>query len=263
MHGPNFKAELRLLATDQGGRTQPVFTDYRPNWDLGNTWLGEPQVNDGRVVLDVGTEIPPGATGLVRIEPVRSEFWADVRPGHELAVQEGAHVVGYARILEVTECPTYWTPAVARFVRHAWQFCDFVEKAHLKPLAVRIELARRCLLELYAGGLELPQVVPPEGIEAGPSPEPPAHWEGFDAFEFYWEVFDPYQEDAPVTGSLSDDLLDVYRDLRPGLALWEVGDADHRLAAIWEWRFHFGIHWGDHAIDALRALHRVRPVTAP
>jgi hypothetical protein len=29
-----------------------------------------------------------------------------------------------------------------------------------------------------------------------------------------------------------------------------------REAAIWEWRFHFEWHWGDHAIDALRALHR-------
>jgi aryl-alcohol dehydrogenase-like predicted oxidoreductase len=25
-------------------------------------------------------------------------------------------------------------------------------------------------------------------------------------------------------------------------------------AAVWEWRFHFDVHWGDHAVDALRAL---------
>jgi hypothetical protein len=114
-------------------------------------------------MLDAGTELPPGGAGLVRIVPLRSEFWADVRPGHELAVKEGPRVVGYARILEVTECPMYWTPAVARFVRHAWQFCVFVETAPPEPLAARIELARRCLLELYAGALELPRVVPPEG----------------------------------------------------------------------------------------------------
>jgi hypothetical protein len=25
---------------------------------------------------------------------------------------------------------------------------------------------------------------------------------------------------------------------------------------VWEWRFHFDVHWGEHAVDALRALHR-------
>ena len=27
-------------------------------------------------------------------------------------------------------------------------------------------------------------------------------------------------------------------------------------SAIWHWRYNFEVHWGDHAIDALRALHR-------
>jgi hypothetical protein len=66
-------------------------------------------------------------------------------------------------------------------------------------------------------------------------------------------MFDPYELDQPVAGSLSDDLLDVYRDVRRGLALWESRrDAD----AVWEWKFHFDAHWGAHAVDALRALHR-------
>jgi Domain of unknown function (DUF5063) len=69
-----------------------------------------------------------------------------------------------------------------------------------------------------------------------------------------------YDEGATVAGSLSDDLLDVYGDLQRGLVLWDKGGATKsnklRIAAIWEWRFHFEIHWGDHAIDALRALHR-------
>ena len=101
---------------------------------------------------------------------------------------------------------------------------------------------------------------PPDGVEAGPTGEPPKGWPGFEKFDGYWEVFDPYEEGAPVGGSLSDDLLDVYGDLRRGLALWEQGGVtkrgELRIAAIWEWRFQFEIHWGDHAIDALRALHR-------
>lgn len=71
--------------------------------------------------------------------------------------------------------------------------------------------------------------------------------------DLYWEVFDPYVEANPVAGSLAEDVLDVYRDIRRGLTLW---DASQMQNAIWEWRFGFDAHWGDHAIDALRALHR-------
>jgi len=118
----------------------------------------------------------------------------------------------------------------------------------------RLAGARKRLLDLYEAGSALPYVEPPEGVEAGPSPEPPKGWLGFGNFETYWEVFDPYEEDDPVVGSLSDDLLDVYGDVRRGLALWDMGIP--RTAALWEWRFHFDQHWGDHAVDALRALHR-------
>jgi hypothetical protein len=61
-------------------------------------------------------------------------------------------------------------------------------------------------------------------------------------------------DEPPVRGSLADDLRDVYSDVRRGLALWDSPAPPD--AAIWEWRFQFEIHWGDHAIDALRALHR-------
>jgi hypothetical protein len=45
-----------------------------------------------------------------------------------------------------------------------------------------------------------------------------------------------------------------HADVTRGLRLWDLDVP--REAAIWEWRFHFESHWGDHAIDALRALHR-------
>jgi hypothetical protein len=73
------------------------------------------------------------------------------------------------------------------------------------------------------------------------------------SFEAYWEVFDPFAHSEPVGGSLSDDGLDIYKDLRGGLALW---DGHSKIAGIWEWRFFFEIHWGNHAVDALRVLHR-------
>jgi hypothetical protein len=70
---------------------------------------------------------------------------------------------------------------------------------------------------------------------------------------FYREVFDPWAEPTvgEVTGDIIDDLGDIYRDLRRGLVHWQDGNlAD----ALWEWRFNFQIHWGEHATSALRAL---------
>lgn len=81
----------------------------------------------------------------------------------------------------------------------------------------------------------------------------PSDWPGFEEADLYWEVFDPYEEAPLVCGSLSDDLLDVYRDLRRGLLIYDAGKVG---SAVWEWKFHFTNHWGDHAVDALRALQR-------
>ncbi|HTR55608.1 MAG TPA: DUF5063 domain-containing protein [Kofleriaceae bacterium] len=139
------------------------------------------------------------------------------------------------------------------FVAQARAYSEFVQRASALLLPERLTSARLRLLELYKAALSLPASPEPGTTEAGPSPEAPDNWRGFDENDCYWEVFDPYEEDAPVAGSLSDDLLDVYRDIQRGLALW---DASHHREALWEWRFHFDVHWGDHAVDALRALHR-------
>ena len=74
----------------------------------------------------------------------------------------------------------------------------------------------------------------------------------------YWEFFNPYVKDDPVTRSLADDLADIYRDIQPGLKLYRYGSKGARGAAIWNWRFGLTSHWGHHATDALRALQQLR-----
>ncbi len=249
----SFHARLRLLPTELGGRKGPIFSDYRPNWDLKNTWHGQPAIHDGRVRLDGIQDLAPGAEGPAFIEPVAEEFWGAVEVGAVLPMQEGSRIVGHATVTEVIR-PAYLTRETAAFVDQAHQFCDFIERASAFPLVDRLTAARVRLLALYQAGCALPQLEPPEGFDAGPSPDRPDGWAGFDRFDVYWEVFDPYVDEAPVAGSLSDDLLDTYADVRRGLDLWK--SKAPRAAAIWEWQVGFETHWGDHAIDALRALHR-------
>jgi hypothetical protein len=76
----------------------------------------------------------------------------------------------------------------------------------------------------------------------------------FNEFNHYWEIFNPYVQEEPVAASLSDDISDIYQDVKRGIILYEQKD---QTQAIWQWKFHFEIHWGNHAVDAVRALHSV------
>ena len=91
-------SRLRLLPTDAGGRKTPIRSNYRPTFDLGGSWMGEPALNDGRIMLLDQDELAPGAEGLVRIEPLWAEYWATVREGAVVPVQEGARVVGHVTV---------------------------------------------------------------------------------------------------------------------------------------------------------------------
>lgn len=239
-----------LLSRDLGGTTRPLENGARARWNLGNTWLGESTVDEARVVLE--SAIQPGVEASAHLEPLEPECWSAVRVGSVISLQERNRLTGYATVIEVVR-PEHFTSQVLAFVAQARQFCEFIEKADSLSLAARLSAARERLLELYRAGTALPLIAPPEDFSERPSPVLPKPWAGFGEHQYYWEVRDPYVDEPPGLGDLSDDVIDVYLDLRRGLELWHLHEAQ---AAIWTWRFHFDIHWGDHASDALRALHR-------
>lgn len=73
--------------------------------------------------------------------------------------------------------------------------------------------------------------------------------------DIYWIVLDPTsvtQKPGVAAGSLTDDLTDIYVDLKRGLQLW---DSRNERDAVWEWRFSYQTHWGLHALNALRVVH--------
>jgi hypothetical protein len=141
---------------------------------------------------------------------------------------------------------------VAAFVNAARSFCSFMER----PAAHDdVELAAKALAALYAAGLSLPAVEPgsAETAEYRPRDTPIPRDLGA---QYYYEVVEPLDltgaED--VVGDLDDDLLDIYKDVKEGLGAFDAG---HVQSAGWHWRFTLEAHWGDHAVDALRVLHRL------
>jgi hypothetical protein len=97
------EARLTLTTTEDGGRAYPVFTDYRPDWSIGNrTESGEMEINGAPITLEDAQSIAPGGTGLVRLHPVWRDAWMTVQPGAEIAMHEGSRVVGNAVVVRVT-----------------------------------------------------------------------------------------------------------------------------------------------------------------
>ena len=135
------------------------------------------------------------------------------------------------------------------------------------------EAARNALLRvtrLYLAGLGLPPPWAEGGAEQSKAEGiGEAEWWAVYAaaekrlpFNHYAEVFDPFIDppEEPVTGSLADDIGDIFRDVVGGLREYRAG---RRATAIWEWGFLFRHHWGDHATGAIRALHSWLAANAP
>jgi translation elongation factor EF-Tu-like GTPase len=101
--GMTYRARLRVLPADESGRHAPIQTGYRCEFWLGVVQEGTRVHNDAAIYLeDPRTELAPGAEGTVLIVPVVPESWTHLRPGDEVQLQEGDHVVGIATIMEIT-----------------------------------------------------------------------------------------------------------------------------------------------------------------
>ena len=69
----------------------------------------------------------------------------------------------------------------------------------------------------------------------------------------YWMEFDVTSDGQEMSGSLADDLTDIYWELKHGLdRLASDHDAN---TALGQWRTGFCRHWGQHVVDAERHLY--------
>lgn len=142
---------------------------------------------------------------------------------------------------------------VDEFFVSALNYCNIVENLNSNNGNNKIKNLLVSLLDLYSKALYLPDVEPEEDEVSDIELSVPQIIS--DEYNHYWKVFNPYHLDAPVGASLSDDILDIYKDVKRGIILYEKNEY---AEAIWEWKFNFEIHWGSHAIDGIRALHSVK-----
>jgi sugar phosphate isomerase/epimerase len=164
------------------------------------------------------------------------------------------------------------------FLAAARQFIKLVENSNLSNELFYKE-SHKSLATLYQTALNLENV---DLIYSGPESE----FKGINKDELrkqniklisklgkdsvYWEVFDPtYTEDdgkpgngwklkdkEPSQGWLVDDFADIYADLKEEInKIDEIGTDESIEDALWQLKFGFNHHWGNHCINAMRALH--------
>jgi len=66
----------------------------------------------------------------------------------------------------------------------------------------------------------------------------------------YWLEFDRIDDSVTMTGSLADDLTDIYCELKHGLRTVDANPEQ----SVHAWLQGFTIHWGQHLTDAERHL---------
>ena len=145
--------------------------------------------------------------------------------------------------------------AVTEFANIARRYCDWIEAS---PYPADILIVHRLLAELQLKALMLPDVWGEDDyVEVKDKKD---NWETVCdrlhslPFEIYWEVYDAFADgEEPVCGALSDDLGDIYYDIKEGLYFFDQGNESE---AAWRWRFSYFTNWGRHLTGAQTALHQ-------
>ena len=74
------------------------------------------------------------------------------------------------------------------------------------------------------------------------------------------EIFDPTdeKENEPTQGWLVDDVADIYADLKEELyKIEQIGTDEAIEDGLWQLKFGFTTHWGNHCVNAIRVLHYI------
>jgi hypothetical protein len=153
---------------------------------------------------------------------------------------------------------------VLRFRETAKKFCEFIETHKSYRKKEFLTLCAMSLSELYNHALSLRQLISDGEDDSVPQVQHDEWASLSDSLkqklgddDVYTVVFDPTnpEPDDPVEATLSDDLADIYRDLKNGLMFWDSDSQSGLEEALWEWSFGFEHHWGQHLTKALSAIH--------
>lgn len=144
------------------------------------------------------------------------------------------------------------------FVAGAREYCGIIERA---AYLAQNQLAEQCaiaLADLYSHALKLPEVEPCDVRYQSESVQIPFNSQhALASLALQPREHDPeHMADTLNNLLLTDDLSDIYIELKRGLRAYHSGDGCAMSDAVWEWKFSFETHWREHLVHALYVLDR-------
>ena len=78
-------------------------------------------------------------------------------------------------------------------------------------------------------------------------------------FDAYYDVFDPsiHLTEAAVEANISENVADIYQDLKDFILAYRIGTLEVMNDALWECRNNFEQFWGQRLVNGLRAIHNL------
>ena len=165
------------------------------------------------------------------------------------------------------ESQTIFEKNVIEFVTVAAEFCAFLERAeHMKRKAF-VDTSLKILPLLYLKASLLPKCET-IGDEA---PETYVTEEIYEILRInlaglmgekddYLDVFvqDMVYSDQPIKKSVSEDLADIYQDIKDFIFVFQLGLNETMNDSLAICQENFRLHWGQKLVNTLRALHEVK-----
>jgi len=173
-------------------------------------------------------------------------------------------------------------PVVNSFVAAALDFCGLIDRKARCSNQRFFKKVLTATVRLYSCGIALPDVKPEPGFNPGgewfeknkglPIEEQLKHdpkllerakqrqlirpniARSLGGELPYRMVFEPFRDEKAISATVSDDLEDIYLDVKEGLLMLKD---QKRISAstVWTWKFKLQIHWGRHAVNVMNALH--------
>jgi Domain of unknown function (DUF5063) len=154
---------------------------------------------------------------------------------------------------------------VVEFVAVANEFCKYTEHASDLKGDELLKILQRILPLMYLKASLLPQLEPffDDGNEKFVTE---ADWtdinetlkEKFGTANDYLEVFDEkaIETEGTVVSGISENMADIYQDIKDFLLLYQTGTQEVMNDAIWECRMNFENFWGQKLVNSMRAIHK-------
>lgn len=156
---------------------------------------------------------------------------------------------------------------VVEFVTVAAEFCKFLEQAEGMKRATFVDTSLKILPLLYLKASMMPKCE----MMGEDMPENFVTEETYEIVRMnlagilaekddYLDVFvsDMKYSDQPITKYISEDLADIYQDIKDFIFVFQLGLNETMHDALAICQENFALYWGQKLVNTLRALHDVK-----